>query len=275
MMTIEELFKNYRDNFVEVYAEVVGLELVKPVQIFVEESNILAHLAQFTNKELTLEVREQNLIKAEDHLIRAALDLQKLLWASLRSHLDNFIVENPTKILSFNLPKVEVVNRYKNFINEGRLARKHEMKNVGNDPFATVEKYKQVNYMGLELLSAVDIEKLIMIKQFELKPNIEVIVSSLNELKEALIDTKKNEEIEEIEDIQKSLEKIEDCNLPEEVRKSSAINKVRRFIESANNPSSTMGTAIKTIKKSTVIIQEITKYFDKIVEWYSTSSPPS
>lgn len=95
-MTIEEFFENYRNYFIEVYAEVVGLELVKPEQILVEESNILSHLAQSTNKKLSEEDREKNLIKAEDHLVRVALDLQKLLWASLRNQLDNLICREPS-----------------------------------------------------------------------------------------------------------------------------------------------------------------------------------
>lgn len=127
-MTIEEFFENYRNYFIEVYAEVVGLELVKPEQILVEESNILSHLAQSTNKKLSKDDREKNLIKAEDHLVRVALDLQKLLWASLRNQLDNLIVGSPLKLLSFNLPPEQVTNKYKDFINGGVSTRKHEMK---------------------------------------------------------------------------------------------------------------------------------------------------
>lgn len=62
-MTIEEFFEDYRKYFIEAYAEVVGLELVKPEQILVEESNILSHLAQSTNKKLSKNDREKILLK--------------------------------------------------------------------------------------------------------------------------------------------------------------------------------------------------------------------
>jgi len=256
-MTIEGFFEKYRDYFIEVYAELVGLELIKPEQILVEESNILSHLAQFTNKKLSPEERNKNLIKAEDHLIRASLDLQKLLWASLRSHLDNLIVGSPLKLLSFNLPPEEVTNKYKDFINGGRSARKNEMKNIGNDPLAAVEKYKQINSIALELLETVDITK-IKIIEFELKHNIVPIRASLIELKEQLTEP---EEILEIDDLHKSLVEIEDSTSKEEVRVSPAMNKTRRLLESLFNASSKMATTLNTYSKGKVLIRDITKYY--------------
>ncbi len=125
-MTIDEFFEKYRSYLIEPYAELVGIEVSKPTQILVEESNILSHLAQFTNAKLTDEARERNLVKAEDHLVRVALDVQKFLWASFRKHLDLLIVGNPLKLLSFNLPPEEVTNKYKDFVNRGRDARKYE-----------------------------------------------------------------------------------------------------------------------------------------------------
>lgn len=83
-MTIEEFFEDYRKYFIEAYAEVVGLELVKPEQILVEESNILSHLAQSTNKKLSKDDREKNLIKAEDHLVRVALAFTKTLMGIIK-----------------------------------------------------------------------------------------------------------------------------------------------------------------------------------------------
>lgn len=263
-MTIEEFFEDYRKYFIEAYAEVVGLELVKPEQILVEESNILSHLAQSTNKKLSKDDREKNLIKAEDHLVRVALDLQKLLWASLRNQLDNLIVGSPLKLLSFNLPTEQVTNKYKDFIKGGVSTRKHEMENIGNDPLATVEKYKQVNNIAFELLDEVDITKITIIKQFELKQNIAPIRASLIELKEQLTDLK---EIEEIDDLHRSLDEIEDSTSKEEVKNSPAINKIRRFLESISNASNKITTTINTYSNGTALINDMTQYYNNIAEW--------
>lgn len=142
------------------------------------------------------------------------------------------------------------------------------MSNIGNEPLATVEKYKQVNNIAFELLDKVDITKITIIKQFELKQNIAPIRASLIELKEQLADAK---EIEEIDDLHKSLVEIEDSTSKEEVRVSPAINKTRRFLESVKNASSKIATTINTYSNGKVLIKDITKYYNIIAEWCDAS----
>ncbi len=190
--------------------------------------------------------------------------MQKLLWVSLKKALDKLIIADSTKVLAFNMPVAEVTNKYKDFINKGRYARKYEMKHIGNNPLLSVEHYKETNNIALDLLENIDITKIKILEDFELKQNILPIVSNLKELAEELTSTK---EIENIHDIQKSLEGIEDIALPEDVRKTSGINKIRRFLELLNDPSSTIATTIKTVNNGAVIIQDITKYYNRIADW--------
>lgn len=129
---------------------------------------------------------------------------------------------------------------------------------------ATVEKYKQLNNIAFELLDKVDITKITIIKQFELKQYIIPIKASLVELKEQLVDIK---EIEEIEDLYKSLVEIEDSTSEDEVRNSPAINKTRRFLESIRDASNKITTTINTYNNGTALIYDMTKYYNNIAEW--------
>ncbi len=86
-MTEDDIFDLYRQRFIPVYADFVALTTIKPQQILIEQENILAHISQYLNIELSEELREENLQKAYNHMVRVTLDMHKLVWAELRSKL--------------------------------------------------------------------------------------------------------------------------------------------------------------------------------------------
>ncbi|MBF0465714.1 MAG: hypothetical protein HQK88_12135 [Nitrospirae bacterium] len=164
--SVEKVFILYREQFLPIYADLIALQGVKPMQILIEESNFLSHLCQFYNDTLDEDTRNDNLIKSENHLIRAVIDLNKLVWASLRSKLDQLIIAQPTKRLSFNLPEEDVLNGFKQFFDRGREARKFEMQNIGNNPISCVEYYQRATRIGVELFEKVDVLKVAKINSW-------------------------------------------------------------------------------------------------------------
>lgn len=159
MSTPERFFSLYRKNFLAAYSDLVALTTTKPLQILVEESNILSHLIQYNNSDLTPEVRQSNLDKAYNHLVRATLDLHKLLWSEIREKLDAFIIVDPKKRICFNIAEGELLQKYKEFVDSARNARKTEMVEIGSNPILAISLYEDVNKKGFELFKAIDTDK--------------------------------------------------------------------------------------------------------------------
>jgi len=88
--------------------------------------------------------------------------------------------------------------------------------------------------------------------------------SGLNELLEEL--PKGSEEQNDIKSIQKSLEGIEKYQSADKIKKSSAMSKIRRFLEDLGQEDSKMGMAIKGVKGGVKIVQDIAGYYNGIAE---------
>jgi hypothetical protein len=159
-MDEKEFFEFYRNRFLKPYSDFIALAQYKPEQVLIEESNILSHLAQFFNYDLSEEIRNENLIKAKNHLIRITLDLNKLVWHHLYKNLYSLIIKDEQKRLCFNSPVEEVLKKYGKFLKEGMEARNHEMANVGNHPDDSIKHYEQVNEQGFKILDDLDQVKL-------------------------------------------------------------------------------------------------------------------
>ena len=166
MPSIEEVFLIYRTHFVPAYGDVVALSAKKPSQILVEEANILSHLAQYQNPELSDEVRQDNLTKAYNHILRATLDLHKLIWVFLKDKLETFIIKDSNKRLCFNIPEADVLNQYKQFVLQAQKARRYEIEHIGNDPLNAIAKYDDLNKTGFELYRQIDLEKVSKVQSF-------------------------------------------------------------------------------------------------------------
>lgn len=154
-MDLSIFFDLSRNKFIPIYGDFVALSLTKPQQILIEESNALSHLSQVYNSNLEEGNRLDNLKKAEDHLVRAILDTQKLIWIHLAKHLDLLIFDEK-KRLCFNLPENEIINQHKQFLLKGRQARNRELEHLGNDPLEAIDGYEEVIKIGYNLFKQVD-----------------------------------------------------------------------------------------------------------------------
>jgi len=154
----DEIFKLYRNHFLPAYSDFVVLSQSKPQQILIEESNTLSHLAQAFNEKLEPEKRTENLNKAHNHIIRATLDLHKLIFALLKENLDKFVHDDRLR-LGFNKPDSDVLKDFSAFIQKGRDARKTEVNSIGNNPLRAIVEYEEANHIGFNLYLTLDIFK--------------------------------------------------------------------------------------------------------------------
>lgn len=164
-MTPEIIFTFYREHFIPVYSDFVALALIKPEQVLIEESNILSHIAQYFNGELTEDLQQDNLEKAKNHLTRVTIDLNKLVWAEVRWKVAPFAVRAKGR-LCFNLAENDIISLYADFLKKGREARLFEMSHIGNDPLDTIKFYEEVNAIGFILLDSLDYFKISKVQRW-------------------------------------------------------------------------------------------------------------
>jgi len=155
---IEEVFQIYRRHFIPAYGDFTVLAQAKPKQILIEESNVLSHLAQAFNPELSEAAHDDNCQKARNHLIRATLDLNKLLLVELKTALDKVVLDEK-KRLGFNKADHDVIKEYSEFVAKSRAAKRHEVKHIGNDPVQSIAMYEEACHSGFALYLSLDLSK--------------------------------------------------------------------------------------------------------------------
>lgn len=99
------------------------------------------------------------------------------------------------------------------------------------------------------------------------------IRNSINELQGGVNDLKdevlyENAELaKEFEKMENSLQKLNDANTKDEIVKSGALNKLKRFLEELQDSDSELGKVIKGIKYGVGIAQDIGDKYNSIAEW--------
>lgn len=158
-MSIYELFEFYRDNFVPAYSDAVAFTWKKETQSLIELENCLAHIAQYHNPSLDQEIRDDNLKKANDHLIRVTLDSYKVVWLEMNNIIDGLYSDDKIRAFATNISEEEFIKRYKSFKENARTARLIELRTVGNSPLDAVKSYKEVILDGNAILGSIDVNK--------------------------------------------------------------------------------------------------------------------
>lgn len=155
-LDIDDFFNFYRSEFLPAYADLVAFLAVKPKQILTEIENTFSHIAQYSNTSLEKSIREDNLRKANDHLVRVTLDCYKLLWVQLKHELDNIYFDDTKRAFTLNISEDEFIKRYNEFRDKAREARNIELTSIGEGPLKSVEIYKETVNVGINLLKSVD-----------------------------------------------------------------------------------------------------------------------
>ncbi len=87
-----DLYRNfYFSSFLPAYADLTGYTLKKHDTVLFSIDSAHSHLMQYLSPDLDLDVREQNLRKAQGHIERATLDCYKLLWLFVEEDLTSLM----------------------------------------------------------------------------------------------------------------------------------------------------------------------------------------
>lgn len=167
-MTINEYSDFYHNFFKPAYADLVAIIADKPQQIIFEIENSFAHLMVYHSSDthISEEIKNNNLIKAHNHLVRATIDCYKILWTELSDFLDKIMKNESSRAFSFNDSEFKVMKVWKNFKEKATIARKEEMKSIGVDYKKTIKLYKEAVDEGRVLLDKFDFDKSKRVKRF-------------------------------------------------------------------------------------------------------------
>jgi hypothetical protein len=167
-MTIDEYSDFYQNLFKPAYADLVAIIADKPQQIIFEIENSFSHIMVYHSIDVAIpqNIKDENLVKAHSHLVRATMDCYKILWTELSDFLDKIIEDESSRTFSFNDSEAEVMKIWKNFKEKAQIARTEEMKSVGVDYINTINLYKEAVDEGKILLDKFDFDKFKRVKKF-------------------------------------------------------------------------------------------------------------
>jgi len=166
-MDVDELFEFYKKEFIPAYSDLVGYIGDKPQQVLIELENVLSHLSQLFNPEVTPQEKSVNLQKANDHLFRVTLDCYKLLWINIHDQLKRIEGDDSVRKLGLNISEAEFTMKLQKIKKLAQEARSIEMESVGLSPMASIDKYKEVVKSGYELMDKRDNIKISEIKSLK------------------------------------------------------------------------------------------------------------
>ena len=159
-MDIDELFELYRNEFLPAYSDLVGYIGDKPQQILIELENVVSHISQVFNPNVTPQEKDKNIEKACGHLIRATLDCYKLLWIKIYEQLNIIKDDETTRKLGLNMSESIFLIKYQELRKLAQDARRKEMVSIGLNPLASIDLYKEVVRVGNELIESKDENKI-------------------------------------------------------------------------------------------------------------------
>ena len=159
-MNIDDVFEFYRDEFLPSYSDLVGYIADKPMETLIELENAFTHISQYFNPKVGGQDKSDNISKAYDHLVRATLDCYKLLWASIYEQLEATAKDKFMRKLGLNISEAAFLTKFQEFRKLAQEARGIEMRSVGLDPLAPIDKYKELVGGGSKLVDVIDVNKM-------------------------------------------------------------------------------------------------------------------
>lgn len=100
----------------------------------------------------------------------------------------------------------------------------------------------------------------------EIRQNIHELQGNINDLKDEVV-CENPELSKELDKLEKGMERLNEAATKEEVVKSGALNKVKRFLLDVQNEESELGKVIKGLKYGVGIVQEIGEKYNSIAQW--------
>lgn len=166
-MSIEDFIDFHTNFFIPAYSDLVAYIADKPQQIIFEIENTFSHLMVYhSNPDQS--IKDSNLNKAYNHLLRATMDYYKMLWSEMSTNLDSIFKEN-NSFLFFNDNQNNVMSLWISFKRKAKEARNEELKNVGVNFMEAICLYKEAVDIGSQILDKYDSSKHDLTKDFNFK----------------------------------------------------------------------------------------------------------
>jgi hypothetical protein len=142
----------YDNTYMPAYSELVAYLGDKPVQGLIEIENLTTHLIRYLDDTESTEIRDENLKKAYNHLVRVTLDCYKTLWLQVKTDLLE-VEDIATAILSDGLNKGDFFILKQEFKELSKKARTTEMSLVGTAPENCLDAYSETIYFGWNIIA--------------------------------------------------------------------------------------------------------------------------
>jgi hypothetical protein len=173
----KDLLKLFKNVFKPAYADLVAYIGDKPINILVEMENTLSHIFTSFDESKSPNVRQENIEKAYNHLVRATLDCYKLLWVHINKEIDE-IFRSDTKRFALTISESDFLKLRNLFKEKAREARRKELNNIGCNPLAPVKDYMEAIRIGKQITNSVDDEREGRARKFTLRAKLEELVAS-------------------------------------------------------------------------------------------------
>ncbi|MDR8391780.1 hypothetical protein NC796_11540 [Aliifodinibius sp. S!AR15-10] len=164
------------------------------------------------------------------------------------------------------------------------LTKDTELANLGIGVSNGYRKYKKDSIAGImdsnedskryavlthQLLNLLNEYELYELK--ELKQNVEKLTDELRAQKEPAVETAEVQK--ELEEISEEMQQIEMAESKDDV-KPGFLERIKTFIEKAQEPDSSYNKALKTVKNGYNILQDIASGYNSVAEWFALPQVP-
>jgi hypothetical protein len=158
MISIEEYNDLINNYFLVSYADCLAFLGQKPIEVLIEIESAFMHFSVYSNGE-SPDIKEENLQKAYNHIVRATLDCQKLIWLKMHELIEGLYKDQNMRKFCVNENEQILINKCNTFFDLAKEAREDEIKNVGKSPLKSIESYHKLLEIGEEILRSIDLDK--------------------------------------------------------------------------------------------------------------------
>jgi hypothetical protein len=158
MISIEEYNDLINNYFLVSYADCIAYLGQKPIEVLIEIESAFMHFSVYSNEKES-EIKEENLQKAYNHIVRATLDCQKLIWLKMHELIEGLYMDTSMRKYCVNESEQTLVSKCNTFFDLAKKARKDEINNVGKSPLISIESYHRLLEIGDDILNSIDLDK--------------------------------------------------------------------------------------------------------------------
>ncbi|WP_445367618.1 hypothetical protein ACH5Y9_22180 [Methylomonas sp. BW4-1] len=170
MKSENDVFDLYQNTFMPIYGDLVVVSGKKPPELLEQLESCMAHFAVARTTQDPALIQE-NIAAAYRHIVRASLDAAKLLWTTLHTNVETFVMNEEIRRFCANASEGQIHTQYQKAQNASINARQTEISNVGIDPEKSIQDWYNAALEYKNLLELIDLDKVRQFKKYRLLVN--------------------------------------------------------------------------------------------------------